>query len=68
MNADQILILARRHLGKGEMDSSARLCLNAAIAAKDDGSYTFAKIWARKSIKYSVGIMHPDYIKATKDA
>lgn len=65
MNIDQILILARKHVGNGAaMESSARLCLADAIALKDSGDYDNAARRAIKSLGYSVGIFHADYQKA----
>jgi hypothetical protein len=70
MNLDSILILARKHLGKGQMDSSARSCLADAIRLNDEGNYDGAKRNALRSIAYSVGICHADYVRAfgSKDA
>ena len=61
MQVSQVLILARKHLGKGSMESSARLCLEDAIKLHDDGDLMAALTRARKSIAYSVGIAHADY-------
>jgi len=61
--ADNAIIIARRHLGTGVMDSSARLCLTDAINAVNIGQYGYALERAKKSIAYSVGIMHADYRK-----
>jgi hypothetical protein len=64
MQVSQVLILARKHLGGGTMESSARLCLSDAVALADDGKLEDAKVRALKSLAYSVGIIHPDYTKA----
>jgi len=66
MNTSEIITLARKHLGTGVMDSSARLCLSDAVTAHDAGDYEHAKSRALKSIAYSVGIAHPDYIRASR--
>ena len=67
MFADQSIILARKHIGNGAvMDSSARACLTDAIEQFDAGNYDFAKMWALKSLEYSVGIFHADYVRASK--
>ena len=63
MMTEQVIILARKHLG-GDMESSARLCLEDAIKCKDLGLYESARMWALRSLEYSVGIFHPDYEKA----
>lgn len=64
MTLDRVLSLARKHLGSGSMESSARLCLNYAVTAKDDGKMEEARWWAARSIAYSVGVFHPDYVKS----
>jgi hypothetical protein len=66
MTANQTIALARKHLGSGSMESSARLCLTAAVELFDDGDLTAAHYRALKSLQYSVGIMHPDYIRAAQ--
>lgn len=65
MNANKALILARKHIGNGAvMDSSARACLADAIEQYDAGNYDAARMWATKSLAYSVGVFHADYRKA----
>ena len=66
MNTDKILILARKHVGNGgDMDSSARFCLTEAARAVDEGRLNAARMWAIKSLAYSVGIFHPDHKRAS---
>ena len=65
MMTEQVIILARKHIG-GEMESSARMCLEDAINCKDLGLYESALMWALRSLEYSVGIFHPDYDRAAK--
>ena len=61
------IIRARKHLGKGSMESSARLCMAEAVQRMDEGKFEAAHMWAQKSLAYSVGIFHSDYQKgATK--
>lgn len=60
----QVLTLARKHLGKGEMESSARLCLADAAKLYDEGRFGYARQRALRSLQYSVGIWHRDYLKA----
>jgi hypothetical protein len=67
MNVNDTLILARKHLG-GSMESSALLCLTQAIEHRDAGAYDLARQWAIRSLSYSVGILHPDYQRASKAA
>ena len=65
MNTDTILTLARKHLGNNAvMESSARLCLETAIQQYDYGQVETAKMWAIKSLSYSVGVFHADYKRA----
>lgn len=65
MDTNKVIILARKHMDTGVMASSARLCLASAIEAQNNGDYATAKAWAVKSLKYSVGIFHVDYKKAS---
>ncbi len=60
----KIQTLARKHLGKGEMESSARLCLADSIELSDLGDFKSASERALKSLAYSVGVFHPDYKRA----
>ena len=64
MNTNQVLILARKHLG-GEMESSARVCLSDAVQLYAEGNLDAAKSRALKSLAYSVGVFHADYRKAS---
>ena len=66
MNTIEVIILARKHIGSGSMEKSARLCLADAVELFDVGDLDNAKQRALKSIAYSVGILHPDYQKAGK--
>jgi hypothetical protein len=66
LQTNDILALARKHLGKGEMESSARVCLSDATYLYDNGDLQAARLRALNSISYSVGMFHPDYIKAKK--
>lgn len=63
MTLSNLLSLARKNLG-GEMESSARLCLADAVALKDAGEFCSAIDNAIRSLRYSVGVFHPDYIRA----
>ena len=65
MNTNEVIILARKHIGNGAaMDSSARLCLADAVALQNAGDLESAKRRAIKSLAYSVGILHGDYARA----
>jgi hypothetical protein len=65
MTTDQILALARKHLG-GDMETSARLCLHDAVNLKNKGDMTYCRKRALDSLRFSIGILHQDYIKASK--
>jgi hypothetical protein len=64
MQTEKIMALARKHIGKGMMESSARVCLSDANHLFDRGLIDYAKKRALDSLKYSVGILHKDYKKA----
>jgi len=64
MNAAQTLTLARKHLATAIQESSARFCMTGAVRALDDGALDSAKMWALKSLGYSVGVFHADYKRA----
>ena len=64
MQTSNVIRIARKHLGKGVMESSARICMADAIQQFDAGNFDAAKMWALKSIKYCVGVFHDDYKKA----
>jgi hypothetical protein len=66
MTVLQILALARKHLGAGSMESSARLCLADAVALADAGDLGAAKSRALRSLQFSVGMFHADFIRAAK--
>ena len=66
MNYREMVTLARKHVGNGAaMESSARLCLADAVACCNNGAFDSAKRHALKSLAYSIGILHPDYRKAS---
>lgn len=64
MNANQVMILARKNLG-GSIESSARLCLADAVQLFDAGDHEGAKARALKSLQFSVGFNHADFHKAS---
>lgn len=59
----QILIAARKALDNPIQESSARFCLAEAIRAEESGDLNAVKMWALKSLLYSVGAFSPIYKK-----
>ena len=66
MNTSEIIVLARRHMSEGAMESSARLCLYGAVALYDDDRPDDARKRAIDSLRYSVGEFHEDFRRATR--
>lgn len=64
MSIEQTMAMARKYLGTGTMDSSARLCMADAVRLYDEGQLDEARARALASLRYSIGILHPDYRKA----
>lgn len=64
MSVEQTMAVARKYLGTGVMDSSARLCMADAVRLYDEGQLDEARARALASLRYSIGILHPDYRKA----
>ena len=54
------------HCNSGKMASSAKLALEDAMSLYRKEDYAGAIIRAAASLKYSVGILHPDYAKVRK--
>jgi hypothetical protein len=70
MNTNEVIILARKHLMDATADkmiSSAQLCLSDALSQYELGAYDRAKERAVKSLAYTVGCFHPDYVRAAKE-
>lgn len=58
--------LARKHVSDNPAtEESARLCLSDAISCYDSGDYEASRRRALKSLAYSVGTGHRDYLKAS---
>jgi hypothetical protein len=64
MHTTKVIHLARKHIGKGDMESSARVSLSDAMHLYERGLLDYAKSRALNSLKYSVGVFHADYKKA----
>ena len=65
MNTQQAIALARSHVAdRPENESSARFCLRDAVNAFDRGDLDAARMWAVKSLMYSVGLFHKDCQRA----
>jgi len=64
MQTDKLLALARKHVYRGEMSSSAMLCLSDAITLRDAGKLGAAHKRALDSLRYSCGVFHADYKRA----
>ena len=65
MTTDQILALARKHVGDNPaMESSARLCLEDAVSCYNDVDYFYARKRALRSLSYSIGVLHPEFQRA----
>ena len=60
--AHMAIVLARKNIGVAIQKESARFCLAHAVQAFDGEYFDTAHRWARKSLAYSVGIGHPDYV------
>lgn len=64
MDTLQVIALADARLSTDlgvSQHSNAAACLRDAKQAWYTRNYKSARMWALKSLKYSVGILHPDY-------
>ena len=61
----EIILLAVDHVDQARMKTSAELCLSHAFEMEIYDPEA-ARMWARKSLAYSVGKLHPDYLRAAK--
>lgn len=69
MTFEEMKMIATHHyngIAVHQMVSSARLCLDDADSLKLVGKEKDAKKRLLKSLAYSVGILHPDYIMIAK--
>ena len=65
MTPTQIITSAQCHLHKAAMQGSARICLEDAMALDRAGWVQRAVRRAIDSLRYSVGVFHPDYQAAS---
>ena len=68
MNLPLIQTLARKHIAGGAMESSARLCLADSLACAERDDWTSAADRALASLRFSVGVFHPDFKRAERVA
>jgi hypothetical protein len=62
MTLENILALAHKYMSC----SSSHFCLCQAQSLIDRGDpYNSARMWAIRSLSYSIGILHPDYQRAS---
>jgi len=56
--------LARKYVHVNMLtEDSAKICLADAVKLYDQGNLKAARRRAKKSLAYSIGILHPDYAK-----
>ena len=66
MNTHKVIALARKNVDATPAnESSARLCLEDAVNLYNKADFKHAKKRAIDSLRYSVGIFHADYKKAS---
>lgn len=66
MNSFDLINLARKHASNGsEMQSSAMLCLQDALCLFAQNKFAEARNRSLASLRYSIGVLHPDYCAAT---
>ena len=65
MTITDLCILAQKYRETGPMASSAQCCLEDAYYLIRRHDFAAARERAIKSLAYSIGILHPDYQKAT---
>lgn len=68
MNSVDLINLAKEHAGKATMMSSCLLCIKDAEHHQKNGNLAFAELWAIRSLKYSLGVLDPLYIRLEKRA
>lgn len=67
MNASQIIVVARRHvMHAASNETAAREHLYEAVRLVYKNDYEHARVAALKSLEYSVGPLHKDYVRCSK--
>lgn len=64
MTLDEAIELAEKNAHLAAMESSAEYCLGMAKKHRSEGNLALAHEQAVRSLKYSLGILHPLYSKA----
>ena len=57
----EALTLAKAHAPRAAMASSAELCAAEATIYFEEGKFGFCHEWAVESLRYSLGILHPEF-------
>ena len=60
MTTAEVILLAQKHSDSNNNDS-AKICLTDAFELYNQGNLIDARTRAIKSLKYSIGILHPDF-------
>lgn len=59
---NEVLALAAKHIDQANNNANSSFCLNEAHIRIDNDRADLAARWAFRSLAYSVGINHEDYI------
>lgn len=65
MTTKKVIELAEKHQHEGNMSSSACVALQDAKHLRERGFHEMARGRALASLRYSIGVFHPDYQRAT---
>lgn len=65
MDTKSVITLARLHRDDDNSES-ARICLSDAVSLADAGKLDDARRRAVQSLRFSVGVFHPDFKRATR--
>jgi hypothetical protein len=67
MTTIEVIVIAANQAHRGEMASSAKLAAGDAVRLHTAGMFQAARDRALKSLAYSVGVFHLDYILVAAD-